>query len=401
MNSTKKRLLATRLFTAIYGRITTLTCLFLGNTYHALSPHTSKLNIWVIGENRGECLKENGYWFYKYCRKHYPEQEVYFIVKKISPYFKQEMDRDPNVIPYGSVRHAHMFINSSICLYTHTYRDVMYRRFFELFGKKKKLVYLHHGVLGFKKINKFSHKHRNIMEFCVVGSNLEKDLLVNQAKVDRDKIKVLGYPRYDHLSNAPSPSTQQIIFIPTHRNYLKGKFTNSLFFHRVSSLLKNRSLSDLLTKNKIILKVYFHKEMQPYMASIKLNNNNTIKFIKHGEETPQNLISESNLMITDYSSVSWDFFYLGKPVVFYRFDIEEYTKDRDSYIDLHRETIGDIAFEEEDLIELIKKYINNNFTMKTEFSSYRKTIIPNIDKNNCERSYHEVKLLQQLLDSGN
>lgn len=393
-------LLYSRLVTAIKGRVCTFIYLFFNSLFDSsINPHHQN-HTWVIGENRGECLKENGYWFYKYCRIHYPEQEVYFIMKEVSPYFKQENDRDPNVISYGSIRHAQVFNNSSICLYTHTYRDVMYRRFHELFGKKKKLIYLHHGVLGFKKFNIFYHKNCNIMDLFIVGSNLEKELLVNQEKVDKNKIKVLGYPRYDHLSNAPAPHAQQIIFIPTHRNYLKGEFTNSLFFHRVSNLLNNRFLSDLLTKNKIILKVYFHKEMQPYMAKIKPNNSSSIKLIKHGEETPQNLISESNLMITDYSSVAWDFFYLGKPVVFYRFDIDEYTKDRDSYIDLHHETIGENAFEEEHLIELIEKYINNKFTMKTEFSSYRETITPNIDNKNCERSYHEVKLLQQLLDSG-
>ncbi len=393
MNQITKHPILTRATTAIIGRMNIFLYLFLNSLLELLSLTNNKNNIWVIGENRGECLKENGYWFYKYCRKNHPDLPVYFIVKKISPYYREEFQFDNNTVKYGSLKHASVFFRSSFCLYTHTYRDVMYRRLFEIFGKKKTLIFLHHGVLGFKKFNKFYHRHRNIMELFTVGSNLEKKILIEQEKVNKYKIKVLGYPRYDHLFNSHHNPTRQIVFIPTHRNYLKGKFTNSLFFHRVSSLVNNPILSDILTENKISLKVCFHKEMQSYIDLITPPVN-SITFIKHGEETPQSLISESHLMITDYSSVCWDFFYLGKPVIFYRFDIEDYTKDRDSYIDLYDEIIGDIAFEEENLLELIRDQIENNFKIKNRYSVYRNKISPNIDRNNCMRIYNEVKLIQ-------
>ena len=178
-----------------------------------------------------------------------------------------------------------------------------------------------------------------------------------------------------------------------YRNYIKGKFTNSILFHRVKSFLNNKKLLLILKENDIVLKVYLHKEIQPHSDKLICSDSH-IKIIKLGEETLQQLLSESHFMITDYSSVSWDFFYLGKPVVFYRFDIEEYTRDRDSYIDLYDDIIGDVIFEEKELITAIIDYINKKFIMKTKYSTYRNEIVPNVDHRNCQRIYNEIIRLQ-------
>ena len=347
---------------------------------------------WLIGENRGECLKENGYWFYKYCRENYPEQDVYFVIKEFSPFYQKELSTDPFVIEFGSIKHAKIFSVSSICFYTHTYKDIIYRRIFEVFGKPKQLVYLHHGVFGFKKFNSFYYLHRNDMKIFTVGNNFEKEILVNQAHVDKEKIKVTGYARYDALVDRASTDSLQIVYMPTHRNFIKKDFIKSNFFQRIQSLLKNDCLLELLKYNRIIFKVYLHKEFQKYSNYFSAYDN-LIKIIKLGEETPQELISRSHLLITDYSSVSWDFFYLGKPVVFYRFDINEYLRDRNSYLDLKKNIIGDVVYNEEKLISIIENYIDNNFKIRTQNRLFRYKILPNIDKHNRERIYKSVKAL--------
>ena len=346
-------------------------------------------NLWLVGENQGACLMENAYWFYKFCRFKYPDLNVYFVMNKHSPFYTRESFYDPNVLQYGSQEHALIFINSTLCFYTHTYKDLAYRRIFELFGKRKQLIYLHHGVLGFKKFDDFYKKNKNIMELFTVGSYLEKDILIHQEGVDKNKVKVTGYCRYDHLYNDVIKTPRQLVFMPTHRNYISGNLLGSTFFSHLLSFLNNRSFIQILINNNLILKVYLHKELQLYSKQITVDNDN-IKIIFYGEESVQKLIRESSLMITDYSSVSWDFFYLGKPVVFYRYDIEEYMKGRDSYINLYDEIIGDVAFNENTLIDIISDYIKCNFVMKQVFLKYRREIIPNLDNRNCERVYQEV-----------
>lgn len=42
-----------------------------------------------------------------------------------------------------------------------------------------------------------------------------------------------------------------------------------------------------------------------------------IKVLKQGEETVQSLLKRHRLLITDYSTVSFDFAYMNKPVIFF------------------------------------------------------------------------------------
>lgn len=346
-------------------------------------------DVWLIGENRGECLKENGYWFFQYCRKNHPNRKVFFVIKKKSPYYQNEMFKDDSVIVYGSKRHGRVFKRARLCFYTHTYRDLVYRRLFEIFGRGKKLVYLHHGVLGFKKFNSFYQKHRNIMDLFVVGSNLEKSILINQVGVDSHRIEVLGYPRNDGLYDASHENTGQIVYIPTHRNYLRSAEDVEIFIEELKQVTENDDLINILLATKTIMKIYLHKEIQ--MFSIKLESScANIKVIYHGEESPQNLIRESSLLITDYSSVSWDFFYLGKKVVFYRFDIERFLADRGSYMNLEEGTIGRVCFTVPQLVKEISESIAVHFVNDSEFQTLRQEILPNIDTSNCSRVYEHV-----------
>ena len=45
------------------------------------------------------------------------------------------------------------------------------------------------------------------------------------------------------------------------------------------------------------------------------------------------------MLITDYSSVSWDIYYMEKPILFYQFDLEQYNETNGSYIDMDKRTL--------------------------------------------------------------
>jgi len=112
--------------------------------------------------------------------------------------------------------------------------------------------------------------------------------------------------------------------------------------------------------------------------------------IEFGQESVQKMIKESNLLITDYSSVSWDFFYLDKPVIFFHFDSEDYLNHRGSYLDLEKDIFGDRANTVHSLINLLQYYIDNNFQEKEKFQLAKPNFFKYFDKNNCERIYQEI-----------
>ena len=83
-----------------------------------------------------------------------------------------------------------------------------------------------------------------------------------------------------------------------------------------------------------------------------------------------NLISRlyiiSDLLITDYSSVFFDYANLKRPIIFYMYDLDEYkNKLRDFYINLD-ELPGPILENEKDLLKEIKNYSFDKYKSKYE-----------------------------------
>ena len=85
-------------------------------------------------------------------------------------------------------------------------------------------------------------------------------------------------------------------------------------------------------------------------------------------------------MITDYSSVCYDFFYLGKKVCFYQYDKERYLKEVGSYVDLD----NFFARSNTDVDMLLDDLENSNIKDAKEYFKY-------VDNNNCYRLYKRIK----------
>src|SRR5699024_12180579 len=88
----------------------------------------------------------------------------------------------------------------------------------------------------------------------------------------------------------------------------------------------NPMLQKLLEKYDVNINFYPHYRMQPFINEFKKLKTNRVKVIELGERNVQDLLIENQLMITDYSSVSFDFNYMSKPFIFYHFDSASFFK---------------------------------------------------------------------------
>lgn len=79
----------------------------------------------------------------------------------------------------------------------------------------------------------------------------------------------------------------------------------------------------------------------------------------------------SDILITDYSSVFFDYANLKRPIVFYMYDLEDYKDDiRGFYIDL-KELPGNITKTEEELVDEINK-VQNDFKYDKKYERFNK-----------------------------
>ena len=198
--------------------------------------------------------------------------------------------------------------------------------------------------------NKFSSEvFRRAFDFK--GEMLEigyprNDILINKNnKEDIDKIKSrLNIPKEKKV----------ILYAPTWRDnqyYEKGKykFATEMDFDAMA-----KELSD-----DYVLIVKFHYLVKENIDWTKYND-----FIIEcdADWDIQELYLISDMMITDYSSVMFDYSILKRPMIFFTYDLENYkNKLRDFYFDMFEEVPGPICETNDEMIYFIKNYTEKGY----------------------------------------
>ena len=204
---------------------------------------------------------------------------------------------------------------------------------------------------------------------------------------------VTGYPRYDKLYRV-EVSEKEIFFMPTWRNWIKledTKIEDTEYFKNIMELVTNEKLNKFLEENNIKFNIYIHQLMQDYLKSfskIKLGKN--VQLLPKESEITKEL-QKAKILITDYSSVAYDFFYLNKPILFFQFDKDEYQKKVGSYVDLDKELFGKAVYNVDECVQGIIDLTNNNFkyekNLYEKIEKLRPKFLKYSDKANCDRVY--------------
>ena len=121
------------------------------------------------------------------------------------------------------------------------------------------------------------------------------------------------------------------------------------------------------------------------------------------DKSYRTLFNESSLLITDYSSVAFDFAYLKKPIIYYQPD-DDYHHGK-SYFDFEEMGFGRVIKSEEKLKSLLRLgarstrykdlfdfyYLINNCEMELVYMFRVEKFYKFIDNNNCKRVYNWIK----------
>ena len=97
------------------------------------------------------------------------------------------------------------------------------------------------------------------------------------------------------------------------------------------------------------------------------------------------------MMITDYSSVHFDFLLTKKPIIFAPFDKEKYLMDdREFYFDYDEVAPGPQAGNWTEILENIEKFIQNPKLYEGERLRVLKRFNKYTDSNNCKRVFSSI-----------
>ncbi|QTN00806.1 hypothetical protein ERJ70_16870 [Sediminibacillus dalangtanensis] len=346
-------------------------------------------DIWLVGE-RPDTAQDTGYHFFKYCRLHYPEKEVYYVIDRDSEDIRNIADLG-NVLYNGSAEHLRMAALASAFIGSHDPDYFLPAKGAELRSfKKGRRIFLQHGVLGRKNVEYHRQYYKYPFHMVCVSSEPEKKLVMNKMGYKDSEVKITGLSRFDNLLTEHHED-RSILVIPTWREWLKTEddFLESEYFCRYNNLLNNSRLRELLEQYDVKLNLYPHYRMQQFIDHFSGLACDRINVLKLGEKNVQDLIMENKLMITDFSSVSFDFNFMAKPVIFYHFDADSFF--RDGILRPIEETfLGDICRTEEQMVDAIEHYLADNFQEHSSVSEKKYLIFSQVDQDNCKRIYQEI-----------
>ncbi len=351
-------------------------------------------DLWIVSE-RGTDARDNGYHFFKYLTTQHPEICCVYIISKNSP-DRPKVAALGRVISYGSLEHYLSFLLAKVRVSSHIEGYSPDILFFNKFGKfvpsKAKNIFLQHGII--KDDIEFCHADRTNIDMFVCSATPEYDYIDKVYGYEKGILKLTGLCRYDNLRKNDT-TTRKILFMPTWRASLRScsqrTFCASEYFKKYNSLLNSSRLSELLKKYDYELVFYPHYEVQKFLGCFGTDNER-VRIADFKNNDVQQLLIDSDILITDYSSVYFDYAYMRKPMVFYQYDEEAFRAQQygKGYFDYKRDGFGKVVQNESEVIEELESILKNDLQPTAEYLQKMNSFFKFNDANNCERTYKAI-----------
>lgn len=364
-------------------------------SYRLVGRFLRNKEIWLMGE-RSDTAQDNTYHLFNYIRKTKPEINAYYVIEKDAK-DRKYIEKLGNIIDFGSLKHtlylmcAKTTINSYVerpNMYTEEYKEII--KYYPEFVQNKK-VFLQHGVIGVSRVNHVLHKNRVNYALFVTSSQFEKNHIVKEFGYSEDEVIVTGLPRWDNLNK--NLATKKILLMPTWRSWIQSEeeLRQSEYFNRYMDLITNKHVIRLLEDYDYELVFYPHYQVQRIITDNTIHIHDRIRIVRQGERRVQDLLNECEILLTDYSTVAFDFAYMEKPVIFYQFDYSEfYSKHyNEGPIQHKKQLFGPVVEKIDDVVAKIEAFLIG----RENLDDYKKRIglfIEKQQKSHNERVFDEI-----------
>lgn len=345
-------------------------------------------DIWIISETETQ-FQDNGYAFFKYMRKNYPQKNVYYIIDKSTKNLSK-LEKLGNILYFKSFKSIYYLFGATKILSTHGLWMLpqelgICRKLSKKMIKAEKVM-LRHGIVALKAVaGAYNKKKFFLNDKSVANSKLEKEIIKTKLSYEDKEIILSGMPRLDELFDESFSETFRIFYMPTYRRNIKNEkeFVASEYYKKSKVFLEKI----LKINKKVKVDFYLHKEFQKYINHYTFDNNQIE--VKKDYSTLKDSLKKCNVLVTDYSSICFDFLYMEKPIFFFLTDEEAYKIRETAYIDYDKYFKEIVCYNEDELIEKIKKVFYNQYDKK-EILKLKETFFEYDDHNNCKRLYEEL-----------
>lgn len=360
---------------------------------------------YIIFEKEANYAEDNGFALFEWIQQNIPNNNSYYVINKDSPHIsKLESYKDHLLYPgtYNYFKHllsSKAVIGSENPIHLYDGDRAKISPFMNKVMLKKQVVFLQHGVTAMKNISKFKNfrADSNVIDYFVATNQDEKMIIHKNLGYDYFRIPVLGFARWDKFDFKLKKSNT-ILYVPTNRQWLvkatDEEFMNSDYYQGILNLITNEEMVRILQENDLKLQVFVHPLMQKFTKTIT-SLSPLVEVLSIENNDLGALLRTADLLITDYSSVAWDFAVQRKPVIFYQFDREEYEKKVGSFIDLKTIPIGHSFVKADNVVGDVKSVLRNDFVLDHEIGQKVDELFGRQKNDICERTYYFIRKISK------
>jgi glycosyltransferase involved in cell wall biosynthesis len=266
------------------------------------------------------------------------------------------------------------------------------------------IVHLQHGVI-FGDISQYLNRRHERFSLICSASEREFEYASSLSHaLPADRLKLTGLPKYDELERIKRNQTigKNILFAPSFDRDASAKdayvpdYRHSEHFGYVNGILGSQRLRDFLKTEGYTLLFKPHYLMRNNLIDFDVHER--VRFV--GDEIGRyELYAISDLLITDYSGIAFEYAYLKKPVLYAH--IARNTKFEETYFEYERDGFGEIFHTVDSLIDGVVRCVENECEMPAGYKTRVDGFFTYGDTNNCKRVYDEtIKLPDTRKDFG-
>ena len=359
---------------------------------------------------------DNGEYFYRYVKAHNPgDVKIYYVVAQDSPDYKRLKGEYDTIVKFNSLKHKMLALHTDLMLATHVdtmncngYYHATQKYFKDLYNAR--VVCLAHG-LTIQRIAQYQNRVFDNTVLYFFASKYEVKNVSHEIYdyYDKRALCLTGHARYDGLVS----NDQKIILItPTwRRSVTTGKakkgstyshsssFAHSDYFKIYNGLINDKELIATAKEQGYRIVYLLHPAMSNQLEDFEKSDGVDI-VAATSDISYEKILTESSLMVTDYSGVQFDFAYMKKPLVYYHPDVLPPQYEAGG---LEYETMGfgPICRNHEQIVSTLCSYMKKQCVMEDMYKQRVDDFFEYSDHNNCERIFKEVVKFQNRFDKVN
>lgn len=367
-------------------------------------------NIWLISD-RPTMADDSGEILFSYINGLKQDAiSPYFAYSKTGPEYDR-LKAKGKVADFGSLHYKLLFLSARKVISseaTDTITNAFGWRagnFIDLYDFD--FVFLQHGIIK-DDISSWLNKYNKNIKLFITSTDRERESIVNgEYGYTNNEVVTTGLARYDLLENNPE---NKVILMPTWRHnleigadpktgvrYYNENFKHSDYYKFFQGIMDDKRLLDTFRVNDMKGELYLHPSFQAQIRDFIPNEYFDVKELPF--DYPQ-LKRKGSILVTDYSSVAFDFAYLKKPVVYAQFDEKQFYQDhtsKEGYFSYQDDGFGSVVYTADETVDAITKLIEGGSKMDKKYRDRVDTFFKYTDKHNSERIYNAILNMDKTL----